>query len=73
MPDEQVPTDSFALLSYQVAEVKTAVVALDIKVDTITATVERAQGVLAVVRWLGVGGVAIAVVALLKSFGVHLV
>jgi hypothetical protein len=44
---------------------------LDLKVDTIGSKIDKSEGVLVVVRWLGVGGVTIAVVALARSFGVH--
>lgn len=54
-----------------VAAIDQKVDRMDAKVDIVDSKMQRIEGVVAVVRWLGVGGVAIAVVALLKSFGVE--
>lgn len=54
-----------------VAAIDTKVDRMDAKVDSVDAKMQRIEGVVAVVRWLGVGGVAIAIVALLKAFGVE--
>jgi hypothetical protein len=45
--------------------------ALDSKVDAIEGSMQQMKGVIAVVRFLGLGGVAIALVALLRAFGVE--
>lgn len=43
--------------------------ALNVKFDAMDAKQQRAEGVLAVVRFLGISGVVVAVAALLKAFG----
>ena len=56
----------------KVDTLSTSVASLDVKVDGMNRKLDRFEGVLAVVRYLGVGGVSIAIVALLKSFGAQL-
>lgn len=66
----QSPDVQLAVLSTQMVQISNQVSNLDLKVDTLTRKVDRAEGVLSLVRWLGFGGVAIATVALLRAFGV---
>ena len=68
-----------AVLSNQVSNIATDLARigvkvdnLDTKMDTLDAKQQRAEGVLAVVRFLGVSGVVVGVVALLKAFGAPL-
>ena len=64
---------AIATVDTKVVGVDTKVNVLDAKVDTLDGKMQRIEGVVAVVRFLGVGGVAIAVLALLKAFGVEVV
>lgn len=73
------PDAAIAALTVQVQNVATDVIrvagrveGLDTKVDNLASKLDRFEGVLGVVRFLGLGGVAIAAVALLRAFGVHL-
>lgn len=67
------PDVQLAILATQMTNLAAAVAAIDAKVDTLDHKMQRAEGVLSVVRWLGVGGVSIATVALLRAFGVHFI
>lgn len=58
-----------AVLSSEVSSLKINTVAINVKLDAIDTKLDKAEGVLAIVRWLGISGVTIAVVALLKTFG----
>jgi predicted nucleic acid-binding Zn-ribbon protein len=58
-------------LSTELQKVDTKVERMELAVDQISSKIDRSEGVLAVVRWLGVGGVTIAILALARSFGVH--
>ncbi len=60
-----------AVIATKLDQVVATVGNIDGKVDNLDAKMQRVEGVVAVVRWLGVGGVVIAVVALLKAFGVE--
>ncbi len=60
-----------AVIATKVDQLVTSVSGIDLKVDSLDAKMQRVEGVVAVVRWLGLGGVAIAIVALAKSFGVE--
>lgn len=75
--DRRSPDVQLAVLSTQLGTVAIAVTRLegavghlDGKVDTLDAKVQRAEGVLSLVRWLGVSGVIVALVALARSAGI---
>ncbi len=59
------------MIATKVDQLVSSVSGIDLKVDSLDAKMQRVEGVVAVVRWLGLGGVAIAIVALAKSFGVE--
>ena len=60
-----------AIIATKVDALLPIVGSIEGKVDNLDAKMQRVEGVVAVVRWIGLGGVCIAVVALLKSFGVE--
>jgi hypothetical protein len=60
-----------AIISTKVDQVVASVSGIDLKVDSLDAKMQRVEGVVALVRWLGAAGVAIAVIALLKAFGLE--
>ena len=73
------PEVALAVLSNQVSNVATELAKVAVKVDTLDSKMDildakqqRAEGVLAVVRFLGVSGVLVAIVALAKAFGAPL-
>ena len=73
------PEVQLAVLSTQVSSIATDVARIGVKVDTLDSKMDvldakqqRAEGVLAVVRFLGVSGVVVGVAALLKAFGAPL-
>jgi len=58
-------------LSVKVDMVTASLASVDAKVDSLDAKMSRFEGVLSVVRYLGIGGVSIAVIALFRAFGFH--
>ncbi len=60
-----------AIIATKLDQVGLSVSAIDLKVDSLDAKMQRVEGVVALVRWLGAAGVAIAVIALLKAFGLE--
>ncbi len=60
-----------AIIATKVDQVVSTVASIDGKVDTLDAKMQRVEGVVAVVRWLGLGGLTVALIALLKAFGVE--
>ena len=65
--------NAIATVDSKVGGVDTKVNVLDAKVDTLDGKMQRIEAVVAIVRFLGIGGVAIAILALLKAFGVEVV
>ncbi len=61
-----------AVIATKLDTVVASVSSIDVKVDSLDAKMQRVEGVVALVRWLGAAGVAIAVVALLKAFGLEI-
>ena len=59
-----------AVMANDVSRLVATVSEIDKKVDSMYIKMQRIEGVVAVVRFLGIGGVLIAIFALAKAFGV---